>query len=136
MKHTEFLLLGCAEQFRSHRFFRSLRLDKSQHPVFQAQMHVRCHVPFLKVVPLNTMPSKLRVANPQLIFAHVMHFVAPIAGILDLALNPFLGQHSQHQQASGEQSNRAGLGYCKIRRCWRDLRGADVRGDCGKGVCP
>ena len=42
-------------------------------------MHERCHVPFLNVVPLNTMPSKLRVAKPQLIFAHVMHFVAPIA---------------------------------------------------------
>jgi len=42
-------------------------------------MHVRRRVPFLNVVPLNTMPSKLCVAIPQLIFAHVMHFVAPIA---------------------------------------------------------
>ena len=42
-------------------------------------MHVRRRVPFLNIVPLDAMLAKLRVANAQLIFAHVMHFVAPIA---------------------------------------------------------
>jgi hypothetical protein len=42
-------------------------------------MHMRRRVPFLKIVSLNTMPSKLRVAKPQLIFAHVVHFMAPLA---------------------------------------------------------
>ncbi len=42
-------------------------------------MHVRRRVPLLKIVPLDTMLSKLRVAKPQLIFAHVVHFMAPIA---------------------------------------------------------
>jgi hypothetical protein len=41
-------------------------------------MHVRRHVPLLKIVSLHTMLSKLRVAKTQLISAHVMHFVAPL----------------------------------------------------------
>ncbi len=56
-----------------------LCLEERQQPVFQVRMHVRCRVPLLKIVSLDTMLSKLRVAKPQLIFAHVMHFVAPIA---------------------------------------------------------
>jgi hypothetical protein len=60
-------------------FLTLLHLDKGQHPVFQVQMHIRCRVPFLKIMPLDAVLAKLRVANPQLIFAHVMHFVAPIA---------------------------------------------------------
>ena len=42
-------------------------------------MHVRRRVPFLKIVPLDAVFSKLRVAKPQLIFARVMRFVAPIS---------------------------------------------------------
>jgi hypothetical protein len=56
-----------------------LCLDERQHPVFQVQMHMRTHVPFLKIVPLDAVLAKLRVAKPKLIFAHVIHFVAPIA---------------------------------------------------------
>jgi hypothetical protein len=41
-------------------------------------MYVRRRVLLLKVVPLHTMLSELRVAKPQLIFAHVVHFVAPL----------------------------------------------------------
>jgi hypothetical protein len=41
-------------------------------------MHLRSHVPLPKIVPLHTMFSKLRVAKPQLIFAYVVHFVAPL----------------------------------------------------------
>jgi hypothetical protein len=40
---------------------------------------VRRRVPLPKIMPLHTMLSKLRVAKPQLIFAHVMHLVAPLA---------------------------------------------------------
>jgi len=53
-----------------------LCLEERQQPVFQVRMHVRCRVPLLKIVSLDTMLSKLRVAKPQLIFAHVMHFMA------------------------------------------------------------
>ena len=42
-------------------------------------MHVRRRVPLLNIVSLDTMLAKLRVAKPQLIFAHVVHFMAPIA---------------------------------------------------------
>ena len=42
-------------------------------------MHVRRRVPPPKIVSLHTMLSKLRVAKPQLIFAHVMHLMAPLA---------------------------------------------------------
>ena len=42
-------------------------------------MHVRRRVPLLKIVSLDTILSKLRLAKPQLIFAHVVHFMAPIA---------------------------------------------------------
>jgi hypothetical protein len=42
-------------------------------------MHVRRHVPLLKIVPLDAVLAKLGMAKPQLIFAHVVHFVAPLA---------------------------------------------------------
>jgi hypothetical protein len=42
-------------------------------------MHVRSRVPLLKIVSLDAMLTKLRVAKPQLIFGHVMHFMAPLA---------------------------------------------------------
>jgi hypothetical protein len=60
-------------------FVQFLCLDERQHPKFQVQMHVRRRVPLLKIVCLNTMLSKFRVAKPQLILAQVVHFVAPIA---------------------------------------------------------
>jgi hypothetical protein len=56
-----------------------LCLNERQHPVFQVQMHVRRRVPLLKIVSWDAMLSKLRVAKPQLIFAHVVHFMAPLA---------------------------------------------------------
>jgi hypothetical protein len=34
-----------------------------QHPVFQAQMHVRRRVPFLKIMTMDAMFAKLGVAN-------------------------------------------------------------------------
>ena len=40
---------------------------------------MRRRVPLLKIVSLHTMLLKLRVAKAQLIFAHVMHLVAPLA---------------------------------------------------------
>ena len=62
-------------QFTRVRF---LCFDKRQHPMFQVQMHVRRRVPLLKIVSLRTMLSELRVAKAQLIFAHVVHFMAPL----------------------------------------------------------
>jgi hypothetical protein len=43
------------------------------------EMHMRRRVPLLNIESLDTMFVKLRVAKPQLIFVHVVHFVAPIA---------------------------------------------------------
>jgi hypothetical protein len=62
-------------------FVRLLRFYENQHPLFQVQMHERCRVPLLKIVSLDAMFPKLRVTKPKLIFAHVMHFVAPIADL-------------------------------------------------------
>jgi len=42
-------------------------------------MHVRRRVPLLKIVSLDTMLSKLRVAKPQLFFFQVTHLLTPIA---------------------------------------------------------
>ena len=42
-------------------------------------MHMRRRVPLLKIVPLDAVLAELRVAKPQLIFAYVVHFAAPIA---------------------------------------------------------
>jgi hypothetical protein len=56
-----------------------LCFDERQQPMFQVQMHVRRGVQLLKVMPLDTMLSKLRVTKLQLILAQVMHLMAPIA---------------------------------------------------------
>jgi hypothetical protein len=58
---------------------RFLCLDERQHPVFQAQMHVRRRVPFLKIVPMDAVLAKLGIAKPQLFFSQVTHLLTPIA---------------------------------------------------------
>jgi len=35
-----------------------LHLDERQHPMFQVEMHVRCRVPLLKIVPLDAVFPK------------------------------------------------------------------------------
>ncbi len=54
-------------------------LEKSKHPVFQVQMHVRRRVSFLKIMPLHTVLAKLGIAKPQLFFSQVTHLLTPIA---------------------------------------------------------
>ena len=41
-------------------------------------MHMRRRIPFLKIAPLHTKLSKLRLAKPQLFFAHVVHMTAVV----------------------------------------------------------
>ena len=48
---------------------------------------MRRRVPLPKIVPLGAMLSKLRLAKPQLIFAHVVHFVAPLTVVRRSAAN-------------------------------------------------
>jgi hypothetical protein len=72
--------LGADERDGQYTSSEMITCDERQHPMFQAEveMHMRTHVPFLKIVSLHTMLSKLRVTKAQLIFVHVMHFVAPL----------------------------------------------------------
>jgi hypothetical protein len=71
------MLWGCGEKAASQVPLR-LCFDELQHPFFEVEMHERSHVPFLEIVPLDVVLAKLGIAKPQLIFAHVMHFVAAI----------------------------------------------------------
>ena len=42
-------------------------------------MYLRCYVPLLKIVPLDAVLAKLRIAKPQPIFSQVTHLLTPIA---------------------------------------------------------
>jgi len=42
-------------------------------------MNVRRRVPLLKIVPLDAVLAKLRIAKPQPIFSQVTHLLTPIA---------------------------------------------------------
>ena len=56
---------------------RFLCLDERQHPVFQVQMHVRCRIPLAKIMPMDAVLPKFRIAQLQLHVAQLRDFVAP-----------------------------------------------------------